>query len=950
MTSAEATVTPNAVAEIPVHLTPFVGRERELGDLVPLLGQARLLTLTGAGGSGKTRLAVELATRSSSGRLTWVDLAPLSDAALVSEQVALSLRANDRAGASPTDAIIAALREAPTLLVLDNCEHVVDEVAGLVAQLLRACQSVRVLATSREALGVPGETAWLVPPLATEEANALFFDRARAANPMFRPADGRSVETICNRLDGIPLAIELAAARARVLSAEQIAERLDDAFRLLNSGSRTAIPRQRTLRGTMDWSFDLLSGRERALLRRLAVFAGPFSLDAAEAICVGEPLAPEDILDGVAALVDKSLVMMEPRDDEAAYRLLETVRQYALEKLDEAGEGAATRRAHADHYVAFIETAEPYLFGGGGDMQWIGRVAHANGNLRAAALWCERHDELSTLALRINTAMNWFWFATGQLGEAKQRLTSALARPSKADDRLRGRALLAVSNIALWQGDHAALGSLIDQCLALLDDGVDGITRASALSIKGASLLLRGDPAAAAPFAEQALAVARTQPPHVIQSFALYWRGWIATARGDHELARNSLEEAIAIGRQIRNNPSISHPLALLGRLAVARGDHGEAFHHFSEALEIHHEIGDMWGMAIDFEGLVPVFMKRDRMRRAARLIGVADAVREKMSSRLSPAEMEQREALYPELERELDGSLEALIAEGRALPLADAIRLATTDDDGITGVFRVPSYVPQPLPVPPSVRLRVDVLGPMQVSVGGKPVESTAWGSARPRELLVMLLMQPDGCTKEQIGLAFWPEASTAQLRNNFHVTLHRLRKALGHADWITLAHERYRVDPAVIESFDVVAFEREARAALDLLKRDDPGAIACLERATALYRGDLLDGEPAGDWHGPHRDRLQQLFVECLMALGEAHSRLQRHAKAIEVYRRVLVRDAVHEDAVRALMSVLEQSGDRAAALRVFERFVERLKQELKAAPSATITALYRRLQGAS
>jgi DNA-binding SARP family transcriptional activator len=208
------------------------------------------------------------------------------------------------------------------------------------------------------------------------------------------------------------------------------------------------------------------------------------------------------------------------------------------------------------------------------------------------------------------------------------------------------------------------------------------------------------------------------------------------------------------------------------------------------------------------------------------------------------------------------------------------------------------------------------------------------------------MLLMHPDGCTKEQIGLAFWPEASTAQLRNNFHVTLHRLRKALGHADWIGLAHERYRVDPAVIGSFDVVAFEREARSALDLAKRDDPGAIVGLEHATSLYRGELLDGEPAGDWHVSHRDRLRQLFIDCLMALGEAQTKQQRHAKAIEAYRRVLARDDVHEDAVRALMLLLEQSGDRAAALKLYDRFAERLRQELKATPSAKATTIYRRL----
>jgi len=250
------------------------------------------------------------------------------------------------------------------------------------------------------------------------------------------------------------------------------------------------------------------------------------------------------------------------------------------------------------------------------------------------------------------------------------------------------------------------------------------------------------------------------------------------------------------------------------------------------------------------------------------------------------------------------------------------------------------------PEPVKEAVdRLRVDVLGPLEVRIGDRVVPSTAWGSARPRELLVMLLMHPDGCTKEQIGLAFWPEASTTQLRNNFHVTLHRLRKALGHAEWIALAQERYRIDPAAVASFDVTTFEQQARVALDKARSGDD-AIAALERATALYRGDFMDGEAAGDWHITHRDRLLRLYIEMLMALGEAHTRQQRYAKAAEAYRRVLVRDELHEDAVRALMQSLERGGERSSALRLYERFAERLKQELRAKPSATTVALHREL----
>ena len=269
-------------SDLPVHLTRFIGRGHELVELGRLIGATRLLTLTGAGGSGKTRLAREVAAADAARhtRIGWVDLAPVSDPATIAQEIATALHIPDRGGRA-TEALIGTIADSAMLLVLDNCEHLVDAAAELVEQLLRACPRLSVLATSREALGIPSETAWLVPPLGSAEAVQLFVERAQASLPSFDLNDSNSaaVRDICRRLDGIPLAIELAAARVRVLSPEQIVVRLNDAFRLLTSGSRTALPRQRTLRGTMDWSYALLERREQALLCRLAVFAGSFSLE-----------------------------------------------------------------------------------------------------------------------------------------------------------------------------------------------------------------------------------------------------------------------------------------------------------------------------------------------------------------------------------------------------------------------------------------------------------------------------------------------------------------------------------------------------------------------------------------------------------------------------------------------------------------------------------------------
>jgi DNA-binding SARP family transcriptional activator len=243
--------------------------------------------------------------------------------------------------------------------------------------------------------------------------------------------------------------------------------------------------------------------------------------------------------------------------------------------------------------------------------------------------------------------------------------------------------------------------------------------------------------------------------------------------------------------------------------------------------------------------------------------------------------------------------------------------------------------------------RLRVLALGPLQVFVDGELVESMAWGSARPRELLVFLLMHPEGRTKEQVGLAFWPDASAAQLRNSFHVTLHRLRKALGTPEWITLVQDRYRIDPAVIEEFDVMAFEREVADARRSLKRQEEGASAKLEQALARFRGDFLDGEPVGDWHLEHRDRLQRVFVDALMELGARFVAEDRHAKAAEVYRRVLARDELHEEALLALMKAHVAVGERSQALRVYRRFADRMREELDAEPDEETTEFFERLQ---
>src|SRR5918998_1234587 len=363
---------------LPLELSSFVGREKELVEIERLLEDSRLLTLTGSGGCGKTRLALAVAgevVEDFEDGVWLVDLASLADPALVPQAVASPLGVREQPGRSLIETLSDYLGSKKVLLILDNCEHLIGACAELAEALLHSCPNLRVLATSREALGITGEVAWPVPSLslpdlrrlpeveslARYEAARLFLERTAAVNPTFALTEQNAVavDQICYRLDGIPLAIELAAARAKVLSVEQIAERLDDSFGLLSAGGRTAMPRHRTLHATMDWSHELLPDEERALFRRLSVFAGGFLLGAAESVCAGEELERGEVLELLSHLVDKSLVVAREVSGEARYRLLETVRQYAREKLSESDEAELLRERHAGFYLALAEEAEP---------------------------------------------------------------------------------------------------------------------------------------------------------------------------------------------------------------------------------------------------------------------------------------------------------------------------------------------------------------------------------------------------------------------------------------------------------------------------------------------------------------------------------------------------------------------------------------------------------------
>ncbi|HEX5501652.1 MAG TPA: tetratricopeptide repeat protein [Thermomicrobiales bacterium] len=641
--------------QLPVPLTGFVGRAEALADLRRLLTgaapESRLVTLTGPGGSGKTRLALAVAaalaaTPAYPDGVWFVDLAGLTDPALVPRAVATALQVRVEAQRPLTASLAAALRERRLLLVLDNCEHLVAACADLCAALLAAGPALRVLATSRAPLRVPGELTWRVPPLrfpvggeaeragpaddavverlATYEAVRLFVARARLAQPAFAltPANARAVAAVCRRLDGMPLALELAAARLGALTVEQLAARLDNALPLLNAGHRTAPARQRTLRATLDWSYALLTDDERRLLRRLAVFAGGWTVEAAEAVTEmrSEKVEVRNDFPGegfsllishfslpvlvlLAQLADKSLVQVEAGGDAMRYRLLETVRQYARERLREARGEEAFERRHFAYYLGLVETAAPHLTGSRRS-RWFDRFAVEHDNLRAALRWCLDHGEAEA-GLRLASRGLWlFWGGRGHLAEGRAWLTALLAAPGAGRTATRADALNAAGNLVHLQGDFAAASALHEESLAIRRERGDEATAAGSLNNLGLVARSRGDLAGARALFAEARAINRRTGNRAWEATNLNNLGIIAHHQGDHAAARALHDESLALFTAAGNEWGIAMVLADLGHLARDRDDLPAARAYLADSRARREASGDRRGVAATDVGL----------------------------------------------------------------------------------------------------------------------------------------------------------------------------------------------------------------------------------------------------------------------------------------------------------------------------------------------------------
>jgi predicted ATPase/class 3 adenylate cyclase len=598
---------------LPVQRTSFVGRERELLEIRKLLGDGGLVTLTGTGGCGKTRLAIQVAAESLDDWTdgVWlVELAALDEPDLVSRALARTLGVRDEPGRALTGTLVDHLRHKALLLVLDNCEHLGGACAELAHVLLRECPAVAILATSREPLNVSGETMWRVPSLATpdggEDATAealfgfdavrLFLDRARGAEPRFTfdAATGPAVAHICSRLDGIPLALELAAARVRVMPVAELATRLDDRFRLLTLGERAALPRQQTLRGTLDWSYDLLSDTERTVFARISVFAGGFSVAAMEAVC-GRGLLGVDVVDILAALVDKSLVIFDL--DTGRYRLLETVREYASQRLDEFGDDTTLRDAHLEWFVDLVGAA-PGDAAAWSEGQWFERFEADHDNLRAALTWADHTHGADALVGLAHGLFN-FWEGGdgGAHAEARHWLTKAL-HCIPGDSELRPVLLNEVGGFALWQGDYDEGRAQIEEGLELSRARGDRENIAASLTRLGQLQLMQGDYAAAARSFEEELVIGRELGHRVLMAVSNYQLGSLALRVEDDARAREHFEEALELFRDEGDASWTAASLRALGVLALRRGDDTAARSLLQEGVDRCREIGFAYPLA----------------------------------------------------------------------------------------------------------------------------------------------------------------------------------------------------------------------------------------------------------------------------------------------------------------------------------------------------------------
>ncbi len=721
---------------LPVQLTSFIGRSKEMSEVKELLSKERLLTLTGPGGSGKTRLALQAAAEMIDqfhDGVFFVALAPISDPGLVASTIAQPLGLRETAGRSIVDSLKDYLQSKSVLLFLDNFEQVISA-APLITELLVSCSELKILITSREGLHISGEREYPVPPLGLPDlsqhpsleslsqyaAVELFIQRAQAVKPDFNITNetAPAVAEICYRLDGLPLAIELAAARIKLLPPRAMLARLEHSLEFLTGGARDLPARQQTLRNAIAWSYDLLNEDDKKLFRWLSVFVGGCTLEAVETVA-GEQLEPISVLDRVGSLVDKSLLReVEETSNEPRYVILEVLREYGLEQLEASGEQDAIRFSHAGFFLGLAEQAAASLESAE-QVLWMNRMEQEHDNLRSALEWSKTAEGAGELCLRLASALGLFWETRGYFSEGRERL-SAVLKTEAAQGRTAARAslLARAAELAYRQSDYPATTSFAAESLAIYREVGDRQGMASALIKLANAATEVGDYVAASGHLEEALAIWRELDDKHGIARALISLGWNALRPGDYQLASTRLEEALALSRQLEDTRSMGFELSGLGEVALRQGESQRAARLVEESLELRRRLGNKWGIGVSLgilgwaalrqgdwdraaarlgeslevrreigdksgstwclERLAEVALGRGQAEKAARLFGAAAALRASIGSVMDAADRPEYESRIASLRGEMgEERFNSAWEDGRLLTLDQAAACA---------------------------------------------------------------------------------------------------------------------------------------------------------------------------------------------------------------------------------------------------------------------------------
>ncbi len=677
---------------LPYQLTSFIGREQEIAQLEELVTANRLVTLTGAGGAGKTRLAIEVASRLTGAfpdGVWLVELAALSDPRLVPQAAAQALALPEQ----PTRPVIETLSDyfasKKLLLALDNAEHLLEGCVQFADLILRRSPDVAILVTSRERLGMTGELTYRVPSLTVPGTNnltpetvspyegvRLLVDRAKLLRPDFSVTaeNAASLASICYRLDGIPLAIELAAPRLRSMSAKELSQRLDRRFALLTDGSRTALPRHRTLRSTIDWSYDLLTDVEQAMLHRLAVFAGGWTLAAAEHACTGDGIEKSDTIGLLTSLADKNLVITEEHEGATRYRMLETIRQYALDRLRETDEEVTWRSRHFACYLALAEESFQPLRARE-QRQWLDRLAREIDNFRTALKWAT--EQKLSAAFRMVPENYRSWVRRVHVAEAREWFSGLLdAIPMDQAKWDRGRALRALCELALRQGDLDGVKRLYRESVALLRELDDARAPAYLQTMEALLEMVRGQYANAEPLLKNGADLARAIGETFLVAVNLGNLAIVVHSRGDGERATSLFEESLTLAREVGDVFLESHILSYKGRAELSDGDLVSAEASFAESLAIARELADPFATMWALERFAELAAAKHAHERAATILGAAARLREESGLSIPPHEEREHERVAAAARAALgDDAFDQAWREGRAMNLEEAVR-----------------------------------------------------------------------------------------------------------------------------------------------------------------------------------------------------------------------------------------------------------------------------------